>query len=383
MEQKYLPIGSVCTLKGKNKKVMITGYYSVEFNGNLRIKDYCGCVYPEGMLLPEHSCTFNHTDIETIDFIGFKNDEQKTFQGLLNRLTGNNLSEEESAAKFHKDNDMFLTSNSSYSKLLFDENGVVMIADPVKQQPKESNDSIFKNITFDEKGYVVSAQTEEEVNNPFYKEYNTTESKEEKDSSEWNIFNKIEFDENGTVINAETNKELDSKSILNKIEFDENGTVISVNSETLKQEQNYDRYKFDENGTLIALGETKLEEQEPQILEHNESLNKIVNNYKFDENGNIISEEVYEFDNEGNVVNVKNNKLEEADSSVESIQSNKYKFDENGTIIAVNDEKEEKNVNRYQFDSEGNVISDSQSRQTTSQTLSNIQFDENGTVVSA
>ena len=95
MEQKYLPIGSVCTLKGKNKKVMITGYYSVEFNGNLRIKDYCGCVYPEGMLLPEHSCTFNHTDIETIDFIGFKNDEQKTFQGLLNRLTGNNLSEEE------------------------------------------------------------------------------------------------------------------------------------------------------------------------------------------------------------------------------------------------------------------------------------------------
>ena len=37
MEQKYLPIGSVCTLKGKNKKVMITGYYSVEFNGNFKI----------------------------------------------------------------------------------------------------------------------------------------------------------------------------------------------------------------------------------------------------------------------------------------------------------------------------------------------------------
>ena len=135
MEQKYLPIGSVCTLKGKNKKVMITGYYSVSFSGNLKINDYMGCAYPEGMLLPEFVCSFNHTDIESVDFLGFKNEEQEIFKGLLNRLTGN--TDENATSELHKENDIFLTSNSSYSKLLFDENGVVMIADPVVEQPKE------------------------------------------------------------------------------------------------------------------------------------------------------------------------------------------------------------------------------------------------------
>ena len=40
MNEKYLPIGTICTLKGKNKKVMIVGVYGVEFNGNLKINDY-------------------------------------------------------------------------------------------------------------------------------------------------------------------------------------------------------------------------------------------------------------------------------------------------------------------------------------------------------
>lgn len=285
MEQKYLPIGSVCTLKGKNKKVMITSYYSVEFNGNLKIKDYMGCAYPEGMLLPEQVITFNHSDIEKIDFVGFKNEEQETFKKLLNRLTGNVKSDEESAAEFHKENDMFLTSNSTYSKLLFDENGVVMIADPV-EKPKPQKSNTLNNIKFDEKGYVISTGNDEDINNPFHKEYESTETKNE-NKTDWKIFNKIEFDKNGTVISADNDINDKKEEMLNKIEFDENGTVISIGGETLKAKQDFEQYKFDENGTVISTENDKKEEDIPPIGPGPEP-NQVKSNYKFDENGVVV-----------------------------------------------------------------------------------------------
>lgn len=297
MEQKYLPIGSVCTLKGKNKKVMITGYYSVEFNGNLKINDYMGCAYPEGMLLPERNCTFNHTDIEFVDFVGFRNEEQKTFTNLLNRLTGNVKSDEESAAEFHKKNDMFLTSNSTYSKLLFDENGVVMIADPV-EEPETKKDSTLRNIKFDENGYVVSVGNGEELSNPFHKEYESIEQKNDS-NNDWKIFNKIEFDENGTVVSAESDINDKKEEMLNKIEFDENGTVISVKGEDLEEKQNFEQYRFDENGVLIAIGDQKMEEDIQPIgpglpgyvapVVETAPVAPASNGFQFDANGNVIA----------------------------------------------------------------------------------------------
>ena len=343
MEQKYLPIGSICTLKGKNKKVMITGYYSVEFNGNLKIKDYSGCVYPEGMLLPEQNCIFNHSDIEKIDYLGFKNDEYQIFKNLLDRLTGNDISEEEKASQFHKENDMFLTSNNTYSKLLFDENGVVMIADPVEEPKKEIKKTTWNNVKFDENGTVVSVGVEE-VENHFYKRFEDVKVPKEKNSSEWNIFNKIEFDENGTVISDRENKEENSN--LNKIEFDENGTVIAVNGDTLKENSNLSKYKFDENGTLISVEEA--EEDVPPIGPglpgYVGSENKKVSNYSFDDKGNLVAEETYEFDINGNLVSLNKSELEKEEEVppigpglpgyVEPKKVPNYKFDEEGNVIS-------------------------------------------------
>lgn len=285
MEQKYLPIGSVCTLKGRNKKVMITGYYSVEFSGNLKIKDYSGCAYPEGMLLPSQVITFNHVDIENIDFIGFQNEEQRTFNSLLDRLTGNTKTDEEKASDFHKQNDMFLTSNSSYSKLLFDENGVVMIAEPIEEK-KEIKQNTLKNIKFDENGYVISADDNTDVSNPFHKEYkNSNKVQKNENPSSWNIFKNIEFDENGTVISADTIDESKKSGMLSEIKFDENGTVISVGKEQLESADK--KYRFDDNGTLIAVGDETLESINNS--QNSSNLPK-VGEYKFDENGVVISE---------------------------------------------------------------------------------------------
>ncbi len=277
MEEKYLPIGTICTLKGKNKKYMITGYYSVEFNGNLKINDYVGCVYPEGMLLPNQTLTFNHTDIENIDFMGFKNEEETKFMSILNRLTGNISKSEKNK------NTPFLTSNSSYSKLLFDENGVVRIAEPVNEEKSNNLD----NIKFDENGTVISVENNYVMDNPFHKEYK--ENIENSTNNTSNIFKNIEFDENGTVVSVEeSNSENDLK--LNEIKFDENGTVISVGRKELEQSNDYE---FDENGTVIAVknesDETELDKI-PPIGPGLPNYTESKKDYNFDEKGVVIGE---------------------------------------------------------------------------------------------
>lgn len=270
--EKYLPIGSVCTLKGKNKKVMITGFYSVVFNGNLKITDYSGCTYPEGLLLPELTCNFNHSDIEEVNFIGYLNDDQKKFNNMLKRLTNDETKE------YTKD-DWILSSGNSYSKILFDENGVVVLAEPIVEEKKLNN-----NIKFDENGVVI-ADDSAKVNNPFYKSYEDVVSLPI--NNENNIFSNVEFDENGVVVSTET-FDSQKKESLNKIEFDENGVVISTGVST-RPEEVETNYEFDENGTVVAIGERQ-EDISPIGPGLSENVESKEVNYKFDENGTVVSE---------------------------------------------------------------------------------------------
>lgn len=324
MEQKYLPIGSVCTLKGKNKKVMITGYYSVEFNGNLKINDYSGCVFPEGMLLPEQNCTFNHLDIERVDFLGFENSEYQTFKKLLDKLTGNDMNEEEKAGKFHKENDMFLTSNSTYSKLLFDENGVVMIADPVVKK-----EEVKTNYTFDSTGTVISVANNEDIKNPFFKEETETSKQNAGKTKKWNIFKNIEFDKDGTVVSVEKEKQISNAS---NYKFSDTGVLIA--------EQ---KYEFDENGEIISATNIDLEELKDTKKEIS------TKSFKFDEEGTIVSEKEYTFSEDGELLDTKENKFKQEDDIekippigpglpgyVEPKKQNKYSFDENGVVVEEN-----------------------------------------------
>jgi hypothetical protein len=198
MERKYLPIGTVCTIKGQNKKVMITGFYSPKFNGNMIINDYVGCFYPEGMLVPEGVISFNHNEIENIDYLGFKNEENEKFQRLLDQVTGN-VKEEEKTEETQT-----VSQTGIFSKIVFDENGVVTLAEPVVSQTTEAEEErtpYFSNIQFDENGYVVRADTSS-VDNPFYKEYEADKKVKEVPENKWKIFDKIEFDDNGMIVEA-------------------------------------------------------------------------------------------------------------------------------------------------------------------------------------
>ena len=245
MEKKYLPIGSICTLKGKNKKVMITGYYAIEFNGNIKISDYNGCVYPEGDLLSEQKVIFNHDDIENIDYLGYKNEEFDRFHRLLNKSVGIEIDDSDELEE--NKSDVTLESNSIYSKIVFDENGVVMIAEPIVK-PHKKETKIDESIKFDKDGYVISVSDDDDMVNPFKINHKQNEVKE-KHVDEWNIFNKYEFDEDGIV--TEEVKDTNNSTTLSQIQFDENGVVIAVNGDFFKNnEEEKNRKSFLNNNEI-------------------------------------------------------------------------------------------------------------------------------------
>lgn len=89
MKEKYLPIGTVVLLKGGKKRAMITGFCSVAQENQDKIYDYSGCVYPEGYLSSNQVCLFDHDQIEKIFFVGYEDDEEKSFKDKLNTIVSN------------------------------------------------------------------------------------------------------------------------------------------------------------------------------------------------------------------------------------------------------------------------------------------------------
>ena len=85
IKEKYLPIGTVVLLKNAIKRIMITGFCSREKNdSDSKIYDYCGCLYPEGVLTFDKALLFDHNQIDKIYHIGLSNDdEEKKFKENL------------------------------------------------------------------------------------------------------------------------------------------------------------------------------------------------------------------------------------------------------------------------------------------------------------
>ncbi len=78
--EKYLPLGTICRLKGSKHKMMITGFCMYEHDEKHTLYDYCGCAYPEGMLSTNEVSLFNQEDLEKVYIIGPSNEEDKKFK---------------------------------------------------------------------------------------------------------------------------------------------------------------------------------------------------------------------------------------------------------------------------------------------------------------
>ena len=88
--EKFLPIGTVVMLKGGTKRVMIAGFCAFENveneDGERKIWDYSGCLYPEGFLNSNQTCLFDHEQIIRVDHLGLDDDEEKTFKAKLKEI---------------------------------------------------------------------------------------------------------------------------------------------------------------------------------------------------------------------------------------------------------------------------------------------------------
>lgn len=93
--QKYLPLGSVVTLKNGIKRIMIMGYSAIDMDTKSDIYDYVACFYPEGVIRSDYNILFNHDDIQVIHALGFVDDEQKLFMNNIR----NSIDSEENKKK--------------------------------------------------------------------------------------------------------------------------------------------------------------------------------------------------------------------------------------------------------------------------------------------
>lgn len=76
--KKYLPIGSVVLLKNSSKRVMIIGLKQKQADSD-KIWDYCGCLFPEGVLDPDKLYLFDNEQVERLYFIGLQDTESMSF----------------------------------------------------------------------------------------------------------------------------------------------------------------------------------------------------------------------------------------------------------------------------------------------------------------
>ncbi len=91
--KKLLPIGSVVSLKGATKSVMIIGILQGDEEGNRF--DYISCLYPEGYIDQETFFLFNHDDIEQVEFLGCINAEMQVYMERLKQQGALGSNEEE------------------------------------------------------------------------------------------------------------------------------------------------------------------------------------------------------------------------------------------------------------------------------------------------
>jgi len=75
------PIGTVVLLKESTKRLMITGVaqYRIDEEGNRKLYDYVGVVFPEGFLSAEENFLFNADQIDKLYFVGFQDAESMAF----------------------------------------------------------------------------------------------------------------------------------------------------------------------------------------------------------------------------------------------------------------------------------------------------------------
>ncbi|WP_460276943.1 DUF4176 domain-containing protein, partial [Clostridium sp. CTA-5] len=83
-KEKLLPLGSIITVEGSNKKLMIIGRVGNAKGGNPdKIYDYIACIYPEGNISPDNDYLFNANIINKVYFRGYEDEKEIKYNKQL------------------------------------------------------------------------------------------------------------------------------------------------------------------------------------------------------------------------------------------------------------------------------------------------------------
>lgn len=137
MNDKFLPVGSVILLKGGTKRIMVTGFCSIDDENKEVMYDYTGCLYPEGIINSNEICLFNNDQIDKVYFRGYSDKEEMDFKDKLiqtlseyqnkNTITVDNDTKDDSTNIFSDNtlkNSTIVDTNSNVSDSIIPSNTV-------------------------------------------------------------------------------------------------------------------------------------------------------------------------------------------------------------------------------------------------------------------
>ncbi|MEG0330326.1 MAG: DUF4176 domain-containing protein [Longicatena sp.] len=80
--KEILPLGSIVTLRGGTKKIMICARIQ-EDKKTSKLYDYAACYYPEGIINASELFLFQHEDIESVFYVGMQDSEEFAFRTFM------------------------------------------------------------------------------------------------------------------------------------------------------------------------------------------------------------------------------------------------------------------------------------------------------------
>ena len=89
-----LPAGSVVTIQGTTKKMMIIGILQMQKDTG-KMYDYLAVPYPEGFVSSTRNLLFNHESINDVVFTGYTNPERDGFMKLMSLAYEKTMAEQQ------------------------------------------------------------------------------------------------------------------------------------------------------------------------------------------------------------------------------------------------------------------------------------------------
>lgn len=87
--RELLPLGSVVLLDGAEIRIMILGYARYKEGDTSHVYDYLGCMFPEGFTGSDKTIIFDHSQIQSVYYLGYCNENSIEFMNKVTKAIEN------------------------------------------------------------------------------------------------------------------------------------------------------------------------------------------------------------------------------------------------------------------------------------------------------